>query len=51
MVAVIMARKPRIDFGGALYYVMCRGNQGQSIFKDDGDRERYLLLHGSSNSH
>jgi putative transposase len=37
-----MARKPRIHCVGALYHVMCRGNQGQSIFKDDFDRERYL---------
>jgi REP element-mobilizing transposase RayT len=37
-----MARKPRVHFTGALYHVMCRGNQGQSIFKEDQDRERYL---------
>jgi REP element-mobilizing transposase RayT len=37
-----MARKPRVHFAGALYHVMCRGNQGQAIFKDDRDRERYL---------
>jgi len=39
---VIMARKPRVHFTGALYHVMSRGNQGQAIFKDDQDRERYL---------
>jgi putative transposase len=38
----MMARKPRVHFAGALYHVMSRGNQGQSIFKDDRDRERYL---------
>ena len=37
-----MARKPRVHFSGALYHVMSRGNQGQAIFKDDWDRERYL---------
>jgi len=37
-----MARKPRVHFAGALYHVMSRGNQGQAIFKDDQDRERYL---------
>jgi len=37
-----MARKPWVHFAGALYHVMSRGNQGQSIFKDDRDRERYL---------
>ncbi len=35
---------PRVHFTGALYHVMSRGNQGQSIFNDDGDRERYLNL-------
>ena len=39
-----MARKPRVHFTGALYHVMCRGNQGQSIFTDDQDRRRYLDL-------
>ena len=37
-----MARKPRVHFAGALYHVMSRGNQGQSIFRDDRDRKRYL---------
>ena len=37
-----MARKPRVHFAGALYHVMSRGNQGQAIFNDDQDRERYL---------
>lgn len=39
-----MARKPRVHFAGALYHVICRGNQGQFIFRDDQDRERYLDL-------
>ena len=39
-----MARKPRVHFTGALYHVMCRGNQGQAIFTDDQDRRRYLDL-------
>jgi REP element-mobilizing transposase RayT len=37
-----MARKPRVHFTGALYHVMSRGNQGQKIFQDDKDHERYL---------
>jgi REP element-mobilizing transposase RayT len=37
-----MARKPRVHFTGALYHVMSHGNQGQAIFKEDQDRERYL---------
>lgn len=39
-----MARKPRVHFAGALYHVICRGNQGQFIFRDDQDRRRYLDL-------
>lgn len=39
-----MARKTRVHFPGALYHVMCRGNQGQRIFKDDQDRQRYVEL-------
>jgi len=39
-----MARKPRVHFPGALYHVMARGNQGQTIFADDLDRRRYLEL-------
>ncbi|MGH7771997.1 MAG: transposase, partial [Candidatus Binatia bacterium] len=39
-----MARKPRVYFPGAFYHVISRGNQGQMIFHDDVDRERYLSL-------
>ncbi len=39
-----MARKPRIHFPGAFYHVISRGNQGQMIFHDDADRNRYLSL-------
>ena len=38
-----MARKQRIEFPGALYHVITRGNQRQPIFRDDADREYYLL--------
>ncbi len=37
-----MVRKPRVHFPGALYHAISRGNQGQMIFRDDDDRERYL---------
>jgi REP-associated tyrosine transposase len=37
-----MARKPRVEFAGALYHVICRGNQRQVIFRSDADREYYL---------
>lgn len=37
-----MARKPRVEFVGAFYHVICRGNQRQTIFHSDGDRAHYL---------
>ena len=35
-----MARPLRIEFAGAIYHVMARGNARQKIFEDDRDRER-----------
>ncbi len=37
-----MARKPRIEFAGAFYHVIARGNHRQNIFRDDADRATYL---------
>jgi putative transposase len=37
-----MARKPRVEFAGALYHVIARGNQRRDIFADDEDRRGYL---------
>jgi REP-associated tyrosine transposase len=34
-----MARPVRIEYPGAVYHVMARGNRGQAIFQDDQDRE------------
>jgi len=39
-----MARKPRIHYPGALYHVMLRGNGGEDIFFEDGDRRHFLGL-------
>ena len=38
-----MARKPRIEFPGAFYHVIIRGNQKQRVFKDPADFQKYLL--------
>ena len=32
----------RIEYRGAVYHVICRGNNRQVIFRDDADRKRYL---------
>jgi len=37
-----MARPLRIQYPGAAYHVMARGNQGRAIYKDDTDRKRFL---------
>jgi REP element-mobilizing transposase RayT len=37
-----MARKARVEFAGATYHVMCRGNRQEAIFKDPKDYERFL---------
>ncbi len=37
-----MARSVRIEFEGAFYHVMARGNQRKAIFKDDDDRRFFL---------
>ncbi len=42
-----MARKPRIEFEGAFYHVITRGNQRQRVFKDRDDYERYLKILGN----
>jgi putative transposase len=39
---VVMARPHRIEFPGALYHVLVRGNQKQEIFLDEQDRRAYL---------
>ena len=37
-----MARKLRVEYPGAIYHVMNRGDRREEIFKDDADRERFL---------
>jgi putative transposase len=37
-----MPRRLRIEFDGAIYHVMARGNARQNIVHDDGDRQRLI---------
>ncbi len=37
-----MGRSPRIEFSGAVYHVMSRGNRQEAIFRDDKDHEVFL---------
>jgi len=41
-----MARKPRLEYAGAIYHVMNRGNRRQAIFKTEGDRRLFLSTLG-----
>jgi REP element-mobilizing transposase RayT len=43
-----MARPLRIEYPGAIYHVMSRGNQRQNIFRDDSDRRRFLGILGDA---
>ena len=37
-----MARPWRIEYPGAFYHVLSRGNARQKIFVSDGDKHRFL---------
>ncbi|HEY4732454.1 MAG TPA: transposase [Gammaproteobacteria bacterium] len=39
-----MARPLRLEFPGALYHLTARGNERRDIYRDDGDRVRFLDL-------
>jgi REP element-mobilizing transposase RayT len=39
-----MARKPRIEYEGAFYHVITRGNQRRKVFRDDNDFRKYISL-------
>jgi len=43
-----MVRPLHIQYSGAFYHVICRGNEHRKIFLDDGDRYRFLKLLGES---
>ena len=38
-----MPRQVRIEFPGATYHVMCRGDRQEWIFADDDDRKMFLF--------
>ena len=43
-----MARPLRIEFPGAFYHVMNRGNTGMDILKSGRDRERFFEYVGKA---
>jgi putative transposase len=38
-----MARPPRVEYPGAVYHVINRGNAGENLFKSNRDREKFLM--------
>jgi REP element-mobilizing transposase RayT len=42
-----VARPARIEYNGAFYHVMNRGNRGEGIYIDDRDKERFLEILGN----
>jgi REP element-mobilizing transposase RayT len=43
-----MPRSVRIEYPGAFYHVMARGNRREDIFKDEIDREFFLKALGEA---
>lgn len=39
-----MARRLRIEYPGALYHVIVRGNNREEVFQDDNDKQKYLNI-------
>ena len=45
-----MARPIRVEFEGAVYHVMARGNERRAIFRSDDDRKLFLQTVGEMTS-
>ena len=43
-----MARKLRVEYPGAVYHVMDRGDRREPIFQDDEDRRRFIRTLGEA---
>jgi REP element-mobilizing transposase RayT len=43
-----MARKLRVEYPGAIYHVMNRGDRREEMFRDDEDRQRFLATLGET---
>ena len=43
-----MSRKLRIEYPGARYHVMNRGDQLEDVFRDDEDRQKFLSTLGEA---
>ena len=45
-----MARKLRVEYPGAIYHVLNRGDRREPICKDDADRQRFVEALGEASA-
>jgi REP element-mobilizing transposase RayT len=43
-----VARKLRLQFPGAIYHVLSRGDRREDVFRDDADRDRFIVTLGEA---
>ena len=43
-----MPRKARVEFEGAVYHVMCRGNRQEKVFRDERDNKQFMETLGEA---
>ena len=43
-----MARKLRVEYEGAIYHVLNRGDRRELVFLDDEDRQRFVTTLGEA---
>jgi len=43
-----VARKLRVEYPGAIYHLINRGDRREPIFRDDEDRERFMATLGEA---
>jgi len=48
VILVGLARKLRVEYPGAIYHVMNRGDRREAIFGDDADRESFVETLGEA---
>ena len=41
-----MPRQIRVEYAGAIYHVMSRGDRREAIFRDDADRRHFITTLG-----
>jgi len=44
----VVPRKLRLEYRGAIYHVMNRGDRREDIFRDEEDRRRFLFTLGEA---